>query len=394
MRVGYVTTYDSRDVKNWSGLGYFVRRCLERAGCVVEPLGPLAMANSPVIAGRRVLHRYMGRRTYLPERDPLVGRSYAHQVEKLVASANVDLVFSPGTIPIAYIDVPHPLVFWTDATFAAMQDFYPGFVNLAKTSIQAGEKMERMALERADLALYSSEWAAASAVTHYGADPAKIHVVPFGANLEREPEVAEVARLIEARPHDRCNLLFIGIEWLRKGGDVAVEATRLLNEGGLETRLAVVGSVPTLQPDLDRFVDVHGFIDKGTAAGRASLYSLFEQAHFLILPSRAECSAVVLCEANAFGVPCITTKVGGIPTIVRDGVNGMILDVEAPPSDFADAIREGLSSLESYRRLALRSHEEYRSRLNWTSGGLEVKRLFERLAPQGKASAYSGDCGR
>ena len=48
-------------------------------------------------------------------------------------------------------------------------------------------------------------------------------------------------RMIEARPNDRCRLLFVGIGWERKGGDVAVEVARLLNDRGLPTELTMLG---------------------------------------------------------------------------------------------------------------------------------------------------------
>lgn len=379
MRVGYLTTYDSADVRNWSGLGYFIRRGLEQAGCRVLPVGPLTRPSSLAIQAKRTLHRFAPVGTYIPERDPRVGRAYAAQAEAILRSADVDLVFSPGTIPIAYITISQPLVFWTDATFAAMRGFYPGFFNLSKTTIQAGQRMEQLALDRADLALYSSEWAAASAREDYGANPAKVKVVPFGANLEDEPAPDAITRFIETRPADRCRLLFMGVEWERKGGDVAVEVVRELNQSGLPTTMSVIGCDPAVPADLRHCVDVIGFVDKGTAAGSRQIESELERAHFLILPSQADCSPLVLCEANAYGVPSVTTDVGGIPTIVRDGVNGIILEGGAPPASFAEAILERLSPRESYRRLALASYAEYRSRLNWAASGQRVAHLLEKL---------------
>src|SRR5919108_5774210 len=356
VRVGYVTTYDSTDVGNWSGLGYFVRRALERAGCVMHPLGPLVRPRLLTVEAKRVLHRYGRRGTYLPERDPRTGCAYAAQVQEMIKAAKVDLLLSPGTIPIAYLDTPLPIVFWTDATFAAMRDFYPGFLNLSKTTILAGERMDQLAVDRAELALYASEWAAASARDHYGADPTKVKVVPFGANIRDGPASDSVANFVEERPRDRCHLVFIGIDWERKGGDVAVEVARELNRRGLPTTLSVIGCSPPLAPDVRRFVHILGFLDKGTIAGARQIEAELERAHFLILPSKAECYGLGLGKANAFGVPCVTTNVGGIPTIVRDGVNGAIVDPDAPPATFADVILQRLSLPSSYRELALSSH--------------------------------------
>ena len=43
MRIAYVPAYDPGDIKPWSGLGYFILRSLEAAGCDIVPIGPLAV---------------------------------------------------------------------------------------------------------------------------------------------------------------------------------------------------------------------------------------------------------------------------------------------------------------------------------------------------------------
>jgi hypothetical protein len=84
--------------------------------------------------------------------------------------------------------------------------------------------MEREAIGRASLVLYASDWAAASAIEHYGADPDKVRVVPFGANLESEVEQGEAAEAINARSANPGKLLFLGIDWKRKGGTLPLRS--------------------------------------------------------------------------------------------------------------------------------------------------------------------------
>jgi glycosyltransferase involved in cell wall biosynthesis len=67
---------------------------------------------------------------------------------------------------------------------------------------------------------------------------------------------------------------------------------------------------------------VKGFIPKNTKTGQALLESLLADAHFLVLPTRADCVPVVIAEANSVGLPVVTSNVGGIPTVVRTDVNG------------------------------------------------------------------------
>jgi glycosyltransferase involved in cell wall biosynthesis len=182
--------------------------------------------------------------------------------------------------------------------------------------------------------------------------------------------------MIARRPRDRCNLLFVGIGWQRKGGDVAVEVARLLNERGLSTQLTLLGS--DAPQDLPGFVNRLGFIDKKTPQGREQFNEVFGSSHFLLLPARAEAFGVVLCEAGSFGVPCIATRTGGIPTIVRNGENGMLFATD-DPSRMADSIQNLFRDSRRYDAMAQSSFAEYRARLNWNVAGRTVKELLTSL---------------
>ncbi|MBC8105887.1 MAG: glycosyltransferase family 4 protein, partial [Anaerolineae bacterium] len=260
-------------------------------------------------------------------------------------------------------------------------DSYKWELPVSKRSLRLGNLQEKSALSRSALAVYSSDWAAKYAVEHLGADPAKVKVVPFGANISESRSLDDVKRLIERRLHDRqrgdvCRLLFIGTGWQRKGGDVAVEVARLLNERGVKTELTLLGS--DAPQSLPAFVKRAGFLDKRTPEGRARFNDLFGSSHFLILPALAEAFGIVLCEANSFGVPNIATNVGGIPTIVRDGVNGALFQ-----TGDAKAMSERIDGLmrdrNAYEHLAVNSFCEYRSRLNWETAGRTVKSMLRGL---------------
>lgn len=372
MKIAYVTTYDSSDVHAWSGLGNYMLRSLQETGMQTESVGKLSEGRIPALHARLEKLYYSGlqSRQFLKNREPDILRHYAVQVKKRVAPLCPDVVFSPGTIPIAYLQIEKPVVFWTDSTFAGMVDFYPGFSNLCARTIQNGHQMEQAALSSCRLAIYASEWAAQTAKRHYDVDPAKVKVVPFGANFSSERNVDDVSRIIEEKGFDTCKLLFVGVDWRRKGGDTALAVGELLNQRGVRTELHVVGCVPPVRTP--PYVKIHGFISKTTADGRQQLDRLFSQAHFLILPSRAECYGVALAEASSFGLPSLATKVGGIPGVIQDGKNGFTFPIEDGPQAYSDCIESLMSSRDYYRELALSSFAEYQSRLNWHSAGRQV----------------------
>ena len=103
------------------------------------------------------------------------------------------------------------------------------------------------------------------------------------------------------------------------------------------------------------------------------------EAHFLILPSRAECAAVVFAEASSFGLPSLGTKVGGIPTVIRDGKNGQTFSLYDNPEAYCDYIQALMSSRQKYNELALSSFREYSERLNWVVAGKKVYELVQEF---------------
>jgi hypothetical protein len=285
MRIGYVTTYDPHDRSQWSGLGYHVARALRQQHHTLEFVGPLRKVRAWNIARKKMFYRARGK-GYLSDRDRVVVRGYAAQATRKLAQLQVDVVFSPGTIPVAFVETSRPVVIWTDSSFAGMVDFYPDFTNLCAETLQSGGAIEAAALERAALTMYSSAWAAQTARQFYAVPDCKLRIVPFGTNIEAAPGPGDVKRMLAARSGQVCKLVFLGVDWHRKGGDVAVEVARQLNASGLPTSLVVVGTRPRMPAPYPAWLHYQGSIGKTSPTRLAELTALLADAHFLILPTR------------------------------------------------------------------------------------------------------------
>lgn len=379
MKIAYVTTYDASDMHAWSGSGYHILRALQSSGIETESIGNLKEGNfylSKYLSKvKRIIRSKLIKKTCLRDREPTLLKSYASQVKREINMIKPDVIFSPGTIPIAYLETEKPVVFWTDATFAGMVDFYPEFTNLCSESIRNGNEMEQQALSKCRLAIYSSEWAAQSAIQNYDIDPEKVKVVPFGANINCDRGINDIEVIIDKKEVDICKLLFVGVDWQRKGGDKALAVAELLNKQGLRTELHVVGCTPPFTPP--SFVKTHGFISKKNEDGQKKIDQLFSESHFLIVPSRAECFGVVFAEASSFGLPSLATKVGGIPTVIRDGKNGWTFKLDAVPEEYCKYIKALMTSNDDYRKLSLSCYQEYAMSLNWNSAGIKVVELMK-----------------
>ncbi len=384
MKLAYVTTYDSTRLTGadeWSGTGYHIAQALESQSIELNYIGPLEDSNwfQLIRKLKRHYYEFLYQKNYQKNPDPPTLKNYARQVEHKLSPQKDEIVFSATVDPIAYLECDRPMAFWADATFAGIADFYPQYSNLHPDVVRDWHRMERSALERCQLAIYSSDWAAQSAIEFYQADPDKVKVVPFGANINSQLDLAQIKDAIEARPSDVCKLLFIGVEWLRKGGDVAYAVTKQLNETGLTTELTVVGCQPEIDEPIPHFVRPLGFIKKSTAEGKERLTRLILESHFLILPSVADCTPMVFAEANSLAVPCLSTKVGGIPSIIHDEQNGKLFACDADSTEYCDYITSLFSNYAQYQELAYASFNAYESRLNWRVAAEKVKSLLNEI---------------
>ncbi len=371
MRAIYAYEFDASNINVQSGRPFSVLREMKRRGTDIVPVFPLEQRLQHLFLWKKIRYR-LGEEVYRPDRESALLRSLAHQIERRVNGIAADFLFAPGSHAIAELDTPHPKVFCADATFANVIDFYDTFTNCAPEFIRQGHAQDQKALMNCAAAIYPSDWAARSAIEFYGVDPGKIHVIPFGANVEVH-DAATVKGWIDARPFDRLDLLFVGRDWRRKGGDIVLAVCDHLSRAKVPVHLDIVGVTQTPVP-LPPYARLHGLLDKNDPTDRRRLESLLAKAHFFFVPSRAENYGMAFCEAAAYGVPSVTTNVGGIPTIVQHGRTGFTFAPDSPPDAFAEAIEGSFRSLDRYRDLARSSFADYEKRLNWNAFG---ERFFE-----------------
>jgi glycosyltransferase involved in cell wall biosynthesis len=309
----------------------------------------------------------------------MISRTFSRQAgRKLESLSGINAVLSPGTIPVAFLPGKLPLVIYADATHRLLFNTYPAYENLSQLTRRHGDSIESNAYQRASVLVFASQWAADSAIKDYGADPAKVHVVPFGANLENSPARSVVEQTIAARSRVQMRLLFIGVEWERKGGPVAMAVTRHLNDMGIPTHLTIIGCSPEVGSAERPYVTVLGFIGKDSE-GKHRIHEELAKSHFLIVPSSAECYGLVYCEASAFGVPAIARNVGGVSSAVRDGQNGKLFMRADSPSAIAQWAASCFRNYETYRKLALSAHAEYEAHLNWKVAGERLEKIIQSV---------------
>ncbi len=377
MRITLISIHDLKDVRSWSGVPYYMNEALNKEFLNLRQISCLFEKNSLFFKCKQLTYKYLLNKRYLRDREPQILKSYAHQVQNQLQALGADVILSHSTLPIAYLETSTPIVVWTDATFGGMLDFYLEFSTLAEETIRNGHLAEQQALDRCSLIVYTSEWAAQTAINFYNIDPAKVKVVSYGANIACDRTIDEVEVLIRKRPKTVCKLLFFGVDWNRKGGDVALEVAKALNARGVSAELTVIGCQAASSSPLPSFIKTLGFVNKSTQEGQDRINQALAESHFLILPTKADCTPIVFFEANSFGVPCLSSNVGGIPSVIRDDIDGKTFPINASIDKYCEYITEKFLDYQKYQELALSSFSDYETKLNWTVASKKIRELLE-----------------
>lgn len=363
LRVGFLAAEDPDDIQSWSGTLWRMKNALEHEAVSVAVI----KAPEPPIVGRIARRldsaaRHTLRRRYGYAHSRALAWSYGRDIGRRLAGVDVDVLFAPAaSTQIASLTTDIPIVYTSDATFRLMVDYYPSFRDLLNISLREGDWIEGSAIRRAARLAYPSEWAARSAIVDYGAPASVVDVIAFGANLDEPPPAMDLGR---RRGSPGLRLLFLGVDWERKGGQLAFETLRELRRRRLPAKLVVCGCAP---PDgvTDPALTVIPYLDKRDPRDRRRLDRELWDADLLLLPTRQEALGIVFAEASAFGLPSVATRTGGVSAMVRDGENGYLLEPEAGPESYADVIEELTGDPSRYRDLAASSREAYEHRLNW-----------------------------
>ncbi len=197
------------------------------------------------------------------------------------------------------------------------------------------------------------------------APDAVIHRVYHGLNAEFSHMMEDDVSPAPARANGTLRVLGVGRLVAKKGFDVVVDACGELDRRGVPFEALIVGPDDDAGPGLRRRIAELGLEDRVRLEGQmsqAQLYDEYRRASAFCLPCRVldngdrDGIPNVLAEAMAVGAPVVTTAISGIPEIVRDGVNGLLVAPDDPT-----AVADALVRLRDDSALAQRISDEARA---------------------------------
>jgi glycosyltransferase involved in cell wall biosynthesis len=383
IRIGVVHRFDVSKVSSLSGTPFFMTKALEKHVGEVVYLGPdrSALTRTIEFAGRaanRASFSITGKRVISSDHHRVLSRRLAHVFASRLAQSRCDVIFAPvASAEIAYLSTHLPIVYFTDLNWADIVDYYPGHASLIKFAREEAESIEAAAIAKASAVVYPSEWAAKTAIDHYKAEPKKVHFVPFGANFE-ECDIPSREAALGHSLTDEIALLWVGVDWQRKGGAIAYDCLLELLNKGVDAHLTVCGCVPPTNYHHPRIRQVP-FLNKHDPAQREQLSRLFLDANFFLFPTMADATPIVLCEASAHGLPSLVRDTGGVAGAVTDGVNGYLLSPNATGRQYAEKILGIVQNPDTYNELVRATRCVFEEKLNWDAWGRSVKPVFRSV---------------
>jgi glycosyltransferase involved in cell wall biosynthesis len=361
----YISRLDPHDLKSWSGLNYFILRCLKKKKFKITVIGKLS---------NRIRLFYIPKRYFFSkfnikfsiDRPISVAKDFACQINKKIKNLKYDAIVTSDSNAISFLNTKKPIFLWTDLTFSSYYKHYFSNLKIHKDTLLHGNFCQKLALKNSYKIILTSKWAVNEAIKKYSISKKFFHVLPFGANLIYPPKKSFVIKNILNKKFDICKLITIGVDWNRKGIEKSINLAKLMNEKGQKTKLYIIGAKKLNNLRSTDDIIFINFLNKNSIIDNRIFSKYFINSHFHILFTKAEGCGVVFAEASAFGVFSITHDLGGIPEMVSNGINGRRFD---PQNDDLDKISDYIINIfndkKKFIRKSLLSRNQYDKKLNW-----------------------------
>lgn len=209
-------------------------------------------------------------------------------------------------------------------------------------------QFDRWCAQRVGLFLPFSEWAGEIIQRDCGVPSERIVPINVGIDLS-------AWHATPAPNNARPQILFVGGNFERKGGDVLLEVYQRAFAARADLHIVTKEPPASLPEGVRAYTDLH--------SEHPQLHELYAKADVFVLPTRADLSPFVLMEAQATGRPVITSRTGGIPDIVSHGETGF-LTTPADAGELEQRLRELLDNAELRREMGQKARQRIEAKFD------------------------------
>lgn len=302
-----------------------------------------------ILVGRKRLRDCLARTTYFFNK-------VRNQIVDRLEKQNYTFTFQTQSLFDASIPgIPHFV--YTDHTHLANL-YYPIF-DEKQLFTDSWVALEKSIYHNASLNFTMSSNISKSIIEQYSCDPEKVITVYCGSNVEVPTNV----ELYDQR-YSRMNILFVGVDWERKGGPQLLEAFKSVLQICPQAQLTVVGCSPKLD------------VPNCHIVGRVPLSEVstyYKNASVFCLPTGREPFGIVFIEAFFYKLPIISTNLGALPEIVSNGENGYLVDYNNT-QQLTERLIELISNPNKCKTFGEKGYYSTRERYTWEKTGQRIKK--------------------
>ncbi len=360
IRIAYLSqTNAAEDVRHWSGITYHLYHALSRyADVIPAQISPEQLSRVESIY-LRTRARFTGK-DYKYGLNPAVLEKLSGRAQETSKRLGADVAIGgQGYFPYWTSPSVKGLIF-SDTLYGSKIDFYGNWSRskMAPQQLRELRRLGKQSIANVDRVFLTSEFAfqRASAELDNDVPTEKRSVVHIGANLMNYTPPIAVEKPLPPPLH----LLWVGVDWKRKGGLQTLGVVDQLLKRGIDTTLHVVGCTPPVAHD---HMVVHGFLRKWIPDEFKQITDLYQLCHIFIFPTQADMCSAVLAEAAAFHMPGVANRIGGLSDLFNDDE----IKFTNPETFVADAVEAIVDLLQTNQltQLGEKAYRRYQEYLNW-----------------------------
>lgn len=358
--------------RSWSGSSrHFFREC-ERQGHLGRAFGgdlPTPLAALLMVKNFHPKKSKWRQRYYM---DPAYRRMLTHTLARQIRLAD----YQGGFLQIGGLfNLPSLLkgrtwcTSYHDGNLALRLRSPFGARGLSAKRVRQALQYETELYHKLDRIFTMSEYLRRSFIDDFGIKPATVVNIGAGVNLDQIPDP------LTHKDYSAQKVLFVGIDFERKGGPVLLKAFQHARHHHPSAELHIVGpSNLRIPPELQGGVTCHGYLSKSDSAQAATFHALLAQCTLFALPSLYEPFGIAPAEGMLHGIPAIVTGDWALGETVP--VPGCGWHVEAGSVEsLTAALQEGLTSPDERQRRGVGARQRAHEQFLWS-------KVVQRLALQ------------
>ena len=203
---------------------------------------------------------------------------------------------------------------------------------ISKTRVSKALNYERNVYQNMDKIFTMSEYLRKSFMDDFDVPEDKVRNIGAGINLDTIPDV-------KGKDYEKKNILFIGVDFYRKGGIQLLQAFRIVREAFPRARLHIMGPKNLeISNGLASGIEFHGFISKKNSVQKQLFDAVLQDSSIFVMPSLYEPFGIAPLEAMVHEIPCILSNNWAFPEMVRPGINGELVEC-GDVDELADKIK-------------------------------------------------------